>query len=42
MERSKRDVSVIKHILAYCDEIEQTVTRFGNSYDSFEIGRAHV
>ena len=35
MERSKRDVSVIKHILAYCDEIEQTVTRFGNSYDSF-------
>lgn len=25
MDKAKRDLSLISHILAYCDEIEQTV-----------------
>jgi uncharacterized protein with HEPN domain len=35
MDRDKKDLSIIRHILDYCYEIEQTVFRFGNNTESF-------
>lgn len=36
MDKAKKDLSIIEHILAYCTEIEQTVARFGDTFESFE------
>lgn len=33
--RLDRNVDILEHIISYCDQIEQTVVRFGNSYDTF-------
>lgn len=33
--RLDRDASILEHIISYCEQIEQTVARFGNSYDTF-------
>ena len=31
-----RDVSILKHMLRYCNEINKTVERFGNDINTFE------
>lgn len=31
-----RDVSVLKHIIKYCDDIEATIDRFGRDFNIFE------
>ena len=36
MSDSERDIRVIEHIHKYCVEIEETVARFGNSFEIFE------
>jgi hypothetical protein len=36
MDKVKKDLSIIEHILAYCIEIEQTVARFGSTFENFE------
>ena len=41
MDRTKKDLSIIKHILVYCTEIEQTVTRFGSALESFETDKIY-
>lgn len=33
--RLERDTSILEHIVSYCEQIEQTVERFGDSYDLF-------
>ncbi len=32
----KRNMEVLQHIIAYCDDIEETINRFGKSYETFE------
>lgn len=41
MDKAKKDLSIIEHILAYCTEIEQTVTRFGDTFESFETDKIY-
>ena len=36
MNASDRDISVLKHIIEYCDQIEQTVQRFGDDFELFD------
>lgn len=31
-----RDISVLRHIIQYCDDIETTIHRFGNDFNIFE------
>ncbi len=31
-----RDISVLKHMLKYCNEIEKTINRFGNDIKKFK------
>lgn len=31
----ERDISILEHIVSYCEQIEQTVVRFGDDYDVF-------
>lgn len=31
-----RDISILKHMLKYCDEIETTIKRFGNDIEKFK------
>lgn len=33
--RANRNVDVLKHMIKYCDQIEETVVRFGNDYELF-------
>lgn len=35
MKPLDRDISIIEHIISYCEQIEQTVDRFGNDYAVF-------
>lgn len=30
-----RNISILEHIVKYCDQIDETVRRFGDSYDHF-------
>ena len=32
----KRDVTILKHMLKYCSEIEKTINRFGNEIEDFK------
>lgn len=32
---NNRDLSILKHIVSYCDEIEHTCKQFNNNYDEF-------
>lgn len=41
MDKVKKDLSIIEHILAYCGEIEQTVTRFGGTFENFETDKIY-
>ena len=34
--RLDRDASILEHIVSYCEQIELTVDRFGDSYDTFQ------
>ena len=34
--RLDRDASILEHIVSYCEQIELTVKRFGDSYDTFQ------
>ena len=36
MNAPERDLSIIKHILSYCDQINMAVERFGKDYNIFE------
>ncbi len=36
---AKKDLGVIEHILDYCIEIEQTVARFGGTFESFKADK---
>ena len=35
MKPLERDKSIVEHIISYCEQIEQTVDRFGNDYAIF-------
>jgi uncharacterized protein with HEPN domain len=35
MKPLDRDLSILRHIVSYCDQIEETVWHFGNTYESF-------
>lgn len=35
MRHPDRNISILEHIVNYCDQIEETVRRFGESYDAF-------
>lgn len=41
MDRAKRDLDSISHILDYCIEIEQTVSRFGNTFEIFNSDKIY-
>lgn len=41
MPASERDCSILKHIIAYCCDIEEAVERFGNSFESFSADKAY-
>jgi uncharacterized protein with HEPN domain len=36
MKPLNRDLSILEHIVSYCDQIQQTVERFGDDYALFE------
>lgn len=33
--RANRNIDVLKHMIRYCDQIEETIERFGREYDVF-------
>lgn len=35
MKPLDRNLSILEHIVSYCEQIEQTVERFGNDYETF-------
>lgn len=35
MDMLEKDLSIMEHIISYCNDISDTVKRFGNSYDVF-------
>lgn len=41
MDKYKKDLNIIKHILDYCNEIEQTIVRFGATFDSFKADKIY-
>lgn len=41
MPVSERDRSILEHIVSYCNDIEETVLRFGNSYGVFSSDKAY-
>lgn len=34
MKPLDRDLSILRHMISYCEQIEQTVEHFGNAYMS--------
>ena len=41
MKPLDRDMSVLRHIVSYCDQIEQTTEHFGNTYESFSASQIY-
>jgi uncharacterized protein with HEPN domain len=41
MSESKRDLSVMSHILEYCIDIEHSVDRFGDTFECFESDKIY-
>ena len=41
MALSERDVTILEHITAYCNDISDMVIRFGNSIESFQTDKAY-
>ena len=37
MKPLNRDHSILEHIVSYCEQIEVTIDRFGDSYAVFEM-----
>lgn len=35
MKPLDRNIGILEHIIAYCDQIEETIRRFGQDYDVF-------
>lgn len=35
MKPLDRNISILKHIVAYCEQIEETIQRFGKDYEIF-------
>lgn len=35
MKPPDRNISILEHIVGYCDQIEETIRRFGNDYGVF-------
>ena len=35
MKPLDRNISILEHIVGYCDQIEETIRRFGNDYGVF-------
>jgi len=33
MKLPDRNVCILEHVVIYCEQIEETIERFGNSYD---------
>ena len=31
MPMSERDISILRHVISYCEDIERAVSRFGHS-----------
>jgi len=36
MDKIKKDLSILEHIIKYCEEIEETHTKFGDKFDNFK------
>ena len=41
MKPLDRDLSILRHIISYCDQIEQTIDHFGNTYESFSTNQIY-
>lgn len=41
MKPPDRDLSILRHIVSYCDQIEETMEHFGNIYESFVSSRIY-
>jgi len=41
MDEAKRDLGIVRHILAYCVEIEETVRRFGSTQEAFSADKVY-
>ena len=41
MPERERDKSIVEHMLSYCVDIEETVQRFGDSYEAFLGDKAY-
>ena len=39
MPMSERDISILRHIISYCEDIERAVNRFGHSYEAFHADK---
>lgn len=37
----ERDAAILTHMLAYCDDIQETVARFGDSIEAFRADKAY-
>lgn len=35
MKPLDRNISILEHIIVYCDQIDETIRRFGNDYGAF-------
>ena len=35
MKPLDRNISILEHIIVYCEQIDETIRRFGNDYDVF-------
>ena len=41
MKPLDRDLSILRHIISYCEQIEQTIDHFGNTYESFSTSQIY-
>jgi uncharacterized protein with HEPN domain len=39
MDRTQRDISILEHIIEYCEEIPQIHKDFGNTYETFKTNK---
>ena len=39
MPMSERDISILRHVISYCEDIERAVNRFGHSYEAFHADK---
>ena len=41
MPETDRDISILEHIISYCDDIDDAVKRFGDEYEVFCIDKEY-